>query len=235
VKPETWLETLNCAVEGVLEAVRTQRHMRWHSLAALGVLVLAPRLGVTPGEFALLCLAAGLVLVAELVNTAFESLVDLVCPRYDPLARSAKDVAAGAVLVASFGAAAVGWVVLGPRLSRFGAALPTGPAGPMATAAILLTVIVTVVLLKALLGRGAPLHGGFPSGHAAVSFAVATLLALHTRDWLVAALAGLLALMVSHSRLLLRIHSRGEVLAGGALGAGLALALHYLVLPGGMP
>lgn len=234
MKPETWLETLNCAVEGVLEAVRTQRHMRWHSVAALAVLILAPRLGVTPGEFALLCLAAGLVLAAELLNTAFESVVDIACPDFDPRARSAKDVAAGAVLVASFGAAAVGWVVLGPRLSRLGAALPAGPTGPMAAAAILLTVLVAVVLLKALLGRGSPLHGGFPSGHAAVSFAAATLLALHTRDWLVAALSCLLALMVSHSRLLLRIHSRGEVAAGAVLGTAIALGLHFLVL-GGAP
>lgn len=229
-KPETWLETLNCAVEGVLEAVRTQRHMRWHTVAALVLLVLAPRFGVTPGEFALLCLAAGLVIVAELVNTAVEAAVDLASPEYDPLARAAKDVAAGAVLVAAFAAAAVGWVVLVPRLGPMEPWLgPAGSRGPMVVASVLLAVLVVVVLLKAVAGRGRPLHGGFPSGHAAMSFAAATLLSLYSRDWVVAALAGLLALMVSHSRLLLRIHTRAEVVAGAVVGAAMAGLLYWLI------
>ncbi len=231
MKPKHWLETLNCAVEGILEAVRGQRHMRWHAVAALLVLTLAPRFGVTPGEFALLCLAAAGVLVAELLNTAFETVVDLACPDYHPLARAAKDVAAGAVLVAAFGAVAVGWVVFGPRLAPLVGGLPTAPGErtPMAAAATLLAVLVVVVLLKALLGRGRPLHGGFPSGHAAVAFAVATLLSLHTRDWVVTALSGALALMVSHSRLLLRIHSLAEVAAGAAVGAGLAGLFYWII------
>ena len=64
MKPETWLETLNCAVEGVIHAVRTQRHMRWHSLACLGLLLAAPALGVGAVEFALLCLAGASLIIA---------------------------------------------------------------------------------------------------------------------------------------------------------------------------
>jgi len=85
-----------------------------------------------------------------------------------------------------------------------------------------------VVLVKALTGKGRPLHGGLPSGHAAVSFALATFLALRTEDPTVAVLAGVLALMVSHSRLLQRIHSRGEVIVGAVLGAVLGATLFWM-------
>ncbi|MEW6487235.1 MAG: diacylglycerol kinase [Thermodesulfobacteriota bacterium] len=231
MKPDTWLRTLNCAVEGVLYGVRTQRHVRWHSVACLAVLVVAPRLGVTPGEFALLCLAAALVLVAELANTAVEAAVDLACPEYHPLARAAKDVAAGAVLVAAFAAAAVGWVVLAPAAGSNGAALlgKLNAARPLVLAASLLAVLVVVVLVKGAVGRGRALRGGFPSGHAAVSFAVAVLLTLHTEDAIVGVLAGILALMVSHSRLLHGIHTRWEVGAGAALGTLLGAGLFWLL------
>jgi diacylglycerol kinase (ATP) len=231
MKPESWLQTLNCAVEGILQAVRTQRHMRWHTLACLAVLVFAPRFPITPTEFALLCMATGIVLMGELLNTAVESTVDLASPEYHPLARAAKDVAAGAVLVAAFAAAAVGWVVLFPKMSDpvSRAVVAMNEREPIAFASIILAVLAIVVLMKSRVGRGAPLHGGFPSGHAAVSFAIATLLALRSRDAAVAFLSMLLALMVSHSRLLLGIHSWREVAAGAGIGALLASILYWMV------
>ncbi len=216
MKPDTWLETLNCAVEGIVHAVRTQRHMRWHSLACLVLLLVTPALGVSAVEFALLCLAAAAVLGAELVNTAVEGAVDLACPQRDPRAGAAKDVAAGAVLVAAFTAAAVGWLVLFPRLRpglehALGEAARTGTVGLVA---VVLAVLVLTVVLKGRVGHGRPLHGGWPSGHAAAAFALATWLALHTRDALVLLLGGALAGMVSHSRLLHRVHTPLEVIAG---------------------
>jgi diacylglycerol kinase len=86
-----------------------------HLLAAVAVLLIALMLGLTLLEFALLALAITLVLFAELINTALEVVVDLVSPEYHPLARRAKDVAAGAVLVASVGAVIMGYLAL----SRF--------------------------------------------------------------------------------------------------------------------
>ena len=231
MKPDTWLETLNCAVEGVIHAVRTQRHMRWHSLVCLGLLLAAPALGVGAVEFALLCLAAAAVLVAELVNTAVEGAVDLACPEQDPLAGAAKDVAAGAVLVAAFAAAAVGWVVLFPlvRPGLEGAVEASGRGEAVGPVALVLAVLVSTLVLKARVGRGRPLHGGWPSGHAAIACTLATWLALHTRDALVLLLAGALAAMVSHSRLLHRVHTPAEVAAGALLGVAVALLSFWLV------
>lgn len=86
--------------------------MRYHFLAALGLLVAVLFLRVTPLEFTLLAVSVAFVLFAELMNTAVEAVVDLVSPGYHPLAKIAKDVAAGGVLTAAIGAAVMGYLIL---------------------------------------------------------------------------------------------------------------------------
>jgi diacylglycerol kinase len=90
--------------------------MRFHLAAALVVIVLAIRLQVAPQEWLWLLAAITGVLVTELMNTAIERTVDLATPDVHPLAKAAKDTAAGAVLVAALFAAAIGFIILGPPL-----------------------------------------------------------------------------------------------------------------------
>lgn len=230
MKPSRWIESLNCAIEGILWTAQTQRHMRWHFIAAALVLLCALFFHVSALEFMLLAFAVVLVLFAELVNTAIEVVVDLVCPDYHPLAKRAKDVAAGAVLMASIGAAVIGYLALSRHLlAPLAAGLDLLGKAPGENAVIAtLLVIIVVVLLKARYGRGTPLHGGMPSGHAAVSFSIATSIILAGSGPIIGTLALTLAVMVSHSRLLLKIHTLREVIIGSGLGAGLTLALYYL-------
>ncbi|AHY46798.1 Diacylglycerol kinase [Rubrobacter radiotolerans] len=101
------------ATRGVLATVRTQRNMKFHVLAAVAVVAAGLLFRVSALEFAALVLAMTLVLAAEVLNTAVEALVDLVSPEPHPLAKLAKDCAAGAVLVCAVGAAVVGLLVLG--------------------------------------------------------------------------------------------------------------------------
>ncbi|RME37491.1 MAG: phosphatase PAP2 family protein, partial [Deltaproteobacteria bacterium] len=104
---------------------------------------------------------------------------------------------------------------------------------PGETAVIaVLSVTILVVLLKARFGRGTPLHGGMPSGHAAVAFSIATSVALARVSLVIIVLTVALATMVSHSRLLMRIHSVGEVIAGACLGIGVTLVIHLLLQAG---
>jgi len=229
-RPRTFLDSLNCSIEGVLWAVKTQRHMLLHLLAAVAVLLLALTLRLTLLEFALLALAIILVLFAELLNTALEVVVDLVSPDYHPLARRAKDVAAGAVLVASIGAVIMGYLALSrfffpPELSDNPGFLRT--TGNLAMVSVVLVVLL-VVLVKARVGQGTPLHGGMPSGHAGVACSVATSLVFAAPSLPVLLLGWLLALLVAQSRVLLGIHTYIEVLAGCLLGSGVTLAVHLL-------
>jgi diacylglycerol kinase len=104
------------AFAGLWYTLRTQRNMRLHLAAALLVGALGLALGLTPVELALLVFAIALVMVAELVNTALEAVVDLAAPYVDPLAGIAKDVSAAAVLLSAVVAVLIGALVLGPHL-----------------------------------------------------------------------------------------------------------------------
>ena len=93
-------------------AVRTQMNIRVHLVITVGVLLLVAYLQLTRLEMTVLVLTITMVLAAEMFNTAIETVVDLVSPEYHPLAKIAKDVAAGAVLVCALGAACIAILLL---------------------------------------------------------------------------------------------------------------------------
>lgn len=110
---------LGYAWAGIRYAWRTEAHFRLHCAAAAAVLLLAAALRLGPLEWAALLVCSALVIGAELVNTAVERAVDYAARgERHPLAKAAKDAAAGAVLAAAVFAAAVGAAVLGPPLWR---------------------------------------------------------------------------------------------------------------------
>ena len=105
------IESFNYAVEGIIHVLRTHRNMRLHFLAAIVVLVLALIVSVSKIELIALLLAISFVLIAEMINTAIEGAIDVATTSFDPMAKLAKDVAAGAVLIATVNAVAVGYIV----------------------------------------------------------------------------------------------------------------------------
>lgn len=104
------------AFSGIWYVLRTQRNMRIHALMAVLAVALSLFLHISTMEFALVFLAIAGVFISELFNTALECCVDLATPEYHPLAKIAKDVAAGAVLISAILAIAIGLCVFGPRL-----------------------------------------------------------------------------------------------------------------------
>ncbi len=105
------------AAEGILYSIRTQRNMRIHFAAAALVLFLAALLHLSKSEFICLLFAIFLVLVAEMINSAIELAVDLHSREYHPLAKAAKDVSAGAVLLAAVCSVVIGILVFYPYLT----------------------------------------------------------------------------------------------------------------------
>jgi diacylglycerol kinase (ATP) len=103
-------------VRGIWVALRGEFHMQVHAAATVVVIGLGFYCHLARLEWALVALAIAGVWTAELFNTALEALTDLVSPGYHPLAGKAKDIAAGAVLLAAMGAVAVGVLVFGPRI-----------------------------------------------------------------------------------------------------------------------
>ncbi|WP_317191192.1 diacylglycerol kinase family protein [Hymenobacter sp. BT523] len=102
------------AFRGVWAALGSEVHLRFHAVATAVVTGLGFYCGISRLEWALVAISVACVWATELMNTAIEALTDLASPDYHPLAGKAKDVAAGAVLLAALGAVVVGALVFGP-------------------------------------------------------------------------------------------------------------------------
>jgi diacylglycerol kinase (ATP) len=228
------IESFNYAIEGVIHVLRTQRNMRIHFAIAVAVIVIAAAVGVSRLELIALLISIAFVLVAEMINSAVEGAIDAATTSFDPMAKLAKDIAAGAVLIASVNAVAVGYLVFAGKAADKSARvldrLKDAPA-EITLVALVLTVII-VIATKAWTGRGTPLRGGLPSGHAAVAFAgwmAATYIVGDSQRFVVSALTFIMALLVAQTRVESGVHSALEVAYGGALGALVTLSVFQLL------
>jgi diacylglycerol kinase (ATP) len=111
MKGRRFIDSFRYAADGLIYAVKTQRNMKIHSVVAVIVILLSWHLKINYNEFLFIIFSIFLVLVAELVNTAIESTVDLFTSEYHPLAKIAKNIAAGAVLLTAVNALIVGCVI----------------------------------------------------------------------------------------------------------------------------
>ncbi len=228
------IESFNYAIEGVVHVLRTQRNMRIHFAIAVGVLVAAIAVGVSRVELIVLLLSITFVLVAEMINTAVEATIDAATTSFDPMAKLAKDIAAGAVLISAVNAVAVGYLVFAGKAADKSAdvldRLRDAPA-QVTLIALVLTVII-VIATKAWTGRGTPLRGGLPSGHAAIAFAAwvaATYIVGDSHRFIVSALTFIMAFLVAQTRVESGIHSTLEVASGAAIGALVTLTVFQFV------
>jgi diacylglycerol kinase (ATP) len=227
MKPKNWLESLNCAIEGIIYVAKTQRHMRYHFTAAVAVLLLSLFLNLAWIEFSILALCIILVLFAEVINTAIEVTIDLISEEFHPLARIVKNVAAGAVLLAAIGSLTIGYIIISRHIFQPASEALIQIRHSKADLALisLILVIIAVVIAKARFGKGTPLHGGMPSGHSAIAFSIWTAITLITLNPMIAIISFVLAVMVSHSRMLMGIHTLWEVVAGALLGTVITLVI----------
>src|SRR5213075_1931534 len=139
------LDSFNWAFEGIIHVLRTQRNLRIHFAIAIAVIAAAAALGVDRIELIVLLLAIAFVLVAEMVNSAIEGAIDVSTTSFDPNAKLAKDVAAGAVLISSATAVAVGYLVFAHAAAHRSARLLDRIRD--APAEITLTALVIVILV----------------------------------------------------------------------------------------
>jgi len=230
----TLLDSFNYAFEGIIHVLRTQRNLRLHFLAAILVFAAAIALGVARLQLIALVLAIAFVLVAEMINTAIETVIDVSTTTFDPNAKLAKDIAAGAVLIASVTAVGVGYLVFenaaGTRGTQVLDRVRNAPAS--LTLAALVLVVLLVIVTKAWTGRGTPLRGGLPSGHAALAFSgwiAVTYLVGDQHRFVVSSLTLIMALLVAQTRVESGIHTALEVVYGGAVGALVTLVIFQAV------
>ncbi|MEO6989906.1 MAG: diacylglycerol kinase [Candidatus Baltobacteraceae bacterium] len=221
------------AFAGILYATRTQPNLRLHLIVGALVLLTTLYLRLQRAYVAVVIVLIALVIAMELVNTAIESVVDLMTVAHHPLAKIAKDTAAGAVLVVTLAAAVVGYLVFYEGITAGGERVFTAvaQAPPNLVFVSLAIVGIATIFAKAYVGRGSPLQAGAVSGHAALGFAGATLIALLAASPLIALIAFFLAFLVGQSRVEGGIHSALEVFLGAILGAGISYGIFLVVRP----
>lgn len=231
-KKQNIIRSFNAAIEGVIYTFKSERNMKIHYMIAFGILVVSLLFKLSKLEFIMLLVAITLVIVAEMFNTAVEKTVDLVTSEYHELAKIAKDVAAGAVLVVSLNAVAVGYIIFYDKLTELSGYLiySIRESEMHITLICIVMVLLAVVVAKALTNTGTPLKGGMPSGHAALSFAIATAITLMTERVEASTLAYLMAFLVAQSRIEGKIHTFWETVAGGVLGTLIAILVFQLGL-----
>ena len=216
-----WLKSANYAIEGVLHGAKTQKHLRYHFLSAAAVLFFSYMVGVSHTEFIIIALAVIIVLSAEMMNSAIEAVVDILSPEYSEKARIAKDIAAGAVLITAFGAAVLGYFMLSPYVETIfseGVRIAKHSKEEISLIAFIL-VLIAVIITKAYFGKGLPLSGGMPSGHAALAFSVWVSVTYITENTYISMLCFLLAVWTAQSRVAVKAHTRWEVVLGALVGA----------------
>jgi diacylglycerol kinase (ATP) len=230
----TLLQSFNHAFQGLVHSFRHQRNMRIHFGVAFVVLVGSLFADLTRIELIAVFVSIAFVLVAELMNSAVEAVVDIITDKFDPRAKAAKDMAAGGVLVSAVSALVVAYLIFADKFSHVSIRLLTAlRRSPTSLTLVALAVIIlAVIAIKATFRRGTPLSGGLPSGHAALAFggwtAVTFLVSGHTQGLLVSAIAFIMAVLVAQTRVEAGIHSMFESVLGGLLGIAVVTLIFQL-------
>ena len=230
MKMKKTLESFNNAITGIIDTVRTERNMKIHLIAAVGILIVSFFFDISKFEFLILAVTITMVIAAELINTAIEAAIDMTTNYYHPLAKVAKNAAAGAVLVTAISAVLVGYVIFWDKLSSFSFDLirKVKNSEPYTMLIVLVIVCIATIIAKAIFGEGTPLKGGMPSGHSALGFSIATAISLITEQPICILLSYLLAFITAQSRVDSEVHSISEVIVGAIFGIILTLFIFTL-------
>lgn len=232
MKTRRLLDSFGFALNGVIYCLKTQRNMRIHAVAALGVIVISLTAKLARTDIIMLSFAISLVFICEMINTAIEKSIDLFTEDFHPLAKIAKDVAAGAVFVAAANSIFIGYLVF------FNSLLPGTErvidkildSKLHVTVITIIGILTLVVFIKLRLASKNILQGGMPSGHAAVAFSLVTAAALLSENILVALIAFSLGILVLQSRVEAKIHSLIEVVLGASLGVLVTVLVYKLFI-----
>lgn len=220
LKVRKLLDSFNYAIAGIIYSVTTQRSMKIHVAVATLVLLLGLWADLSRIELLILFLAVFFVLVTEMLNTAIEAAVDIASPNFHPLAKIAKNVAAGAVLLAAINSLVVGFLLFYDKANNaallFMYKIKRSPVHITITSIFVL--ILVLLMLKAN-DRGKGILQGMPNAISAIAFALSTAISLMTINLFIASLSFFIAFLAAYTQLEAHRSSFSAILAGAILGS----------------
>lgn len=234
MKKGGFIASFNYAVQGIVSALKTERNLKFHYLAAIGTIFISLFMDFTRTEFLILVMAITAVVVAEMINTAIERTIDLIVQEYNPIAKYVKDVSAGAVMICAMSALVVAYLLFYRKFvnyTEFGLRKIANSNEHLAFVSIILVLILTVggKYLRAKKNGGTYFQGGAISGHSALAFCAAAIISLVTVNALVTFASFGIAFLVAESRVEGKIHTISEVITGAILGILVAIIIFKVV------
>ena len=235
---KNFLQAVNNAVDGIIYCATTQTNITKQLILGTIVMVLSLFYDFTTAEFLCLTFAVFFVIFAELVNTAIETVVDLFVDTYHPKAKIAKDVGAGAVVLAAMNAIIVAYFLFfrETELSQMAdSLLNTLVSSPLhlGFVAIILTIIAILAMKgffkKKELSNGVKQDSFLPSGQSALAFATLTAIWINSRNLVVFCLSLILSLIVAVNRLNDK-KTFAEILFGGFMGVLVVVLVYGLTI-----
>lgn len=239
MKNDNFFEAWGNATNGIIYSATTQRNIRIQLVLAVIVMVLSLFYGLNTAEFLCLLFAVFMVIFAELINTAIETVVDLFVDVYNPKAKISKDVAAGAVVLAACNALVVGYFIFfkEENLKAISDSIFNNMVkSPMHLAFVaIMLVVIAVISMKAGCSkkteRGELVKEGFvPSGQSAIAFAALTAIWLNSKDIVTFTLALILSILVVENRVGSNARTKAEIVFGACMGVLIVLLIYGLTI-----
>lgn len=222
-KNKNLINTWKNAFEGIIYATTTQGNIRKQLAIAVIVMAISLFFNLNKAEFLCLMFTVVLIIIAEMVNTAIETVVDLYTDLYHPKAKIAKDVGAGAVVIAAINAIIVAYFLFFDKISDIGLAFIQNVVNNpihLAFIGVMLSVILILTLKAAFDSRknGEKKTKFVPSGQSALAFAAWTIIWINNRDIVVLTLTTILATLVGFSRIESKSRTTAETIFGAITG-----------------
>ena len=239
MKNDNFFEAWGNATNGIIYSATTQRNIRIQLVLAVIVMVLSLFYGLNTAEFLCLLFAVFMVIFAELINTAIETVVNLFLDVYHPKAKISKDVAAGAVVLAACNALVVGYFIFfkEENLKAISDSIFNNMVkSPMHLAFVaIMLVVIAVISMKAGCSkkteRGELVKEGFvPSGQSAIAFAALTAIWLNSKDIVTFTLALILSILVVENRVGSNARTKAEIVFGACMGVLIVLLIYGLTI-----
>lgn len=234
IKNEGFLDAWKNAINGIIYATTTQGNIKRQLIIAVLVVIISLFFDLSKAEFLIFMFTIVLIIFAEMVNTAIETVVDLYTDLYHPKAKIAKDVAAGGVVITAINAVIVAYFLFFDKISNIGLEFIRNIASSpvhLAFASVIITIIGILALIAiATTNKHKILNKRFiPSGHAALGFAANTIIWLTTDNVVIITLSLVLSILLAESRIESNKHKLSEVVFSSCVGIMLVLIIYGLI------
>ena len=234
IKNEGFLDAWKNAINVIIYATTTQGNIKRQLIIAVLVVIISLFFDLSKAEFLIFMFTIVLIIFAEMVNTAIETVVDLYTDLYHPKAKIAKDVAAGGVVITAINAVIVAYFLFFDKISNIGLEFIRNIASSpvhLAFASVIITIIGILALIAiATTNKHKILNKRFiPSGHAALGFAANTIIWLTTDNVVIITLSLVLSILLAESRIESNKHKLSEVVFSSCIGIMLVLIIYGLI------